>query len=181
MATEPLLISWRAKPSIDPSGSEDTVMSPLHLSVILSASNDLAVRSGKSWPVWCCFVSNVQLLLQQCLPARHFNHAFSSCAVWLKTNMLLRYLMIIHVAVILMLDAIVCPVAHVFAKYYTQLQITHVDSWFLKSLFIVLLPRCHPLLQIIKKTTYNECYQTLSGGTSQVQIASKLIPSLQQM
>ena len=61
MAAEPLLRSWRAKRSIDPSGSEDTVMSPLHLSVILSASNDLAVRSGRGQPVWCCFVSNVQL------------------------------------------------------------------------------------------------------------------------
>lgn len=71
MAAEPLLRSWRAKPSIDPSGSEDTVMSPLHLSVILSASNDLAVRSGESWPAWCCFVSNVQLLLCQSVPGKN--------------------------------------------------------------------------------------------------------------
>lgn len=79
MAAEPLLRSWRAKPNIDPSGSEDTVMSPLHLSVILSASNDLAVSSGKSRPVWCCFVSNVQLLQQQSVPARLLKLMFCVC------------------------------------------------------------------------------------------------------
>lgn len=70
MAAEPLLSSWRAKPSIDPSGSEDTVTSPLHLSVILSSSNDLAVRSGKSGSVWCFFVSNVQLF-SMLVPAKY--------------------------------------------------------------------------------------------------------------
>jgi len=81
MAAEPLLRSWWAKRGIDPSGSEDTVMSPLHLSVILSASNDVAVRPGKSRPVWCCFVSNVQLLLQQSVPATRLNPVFRWCFV----------------------------------------------------------------------------------------------------
>lgn len=60
MAAEPLCWSWRAKLCIDPPGSEDTVMSPLHLSVILSAVNDLAVRSGKRREAWYFFVSKVQ-------------------------------------------------------------------------------------------------------------------------
>lgn len=72
MAAEPLLRSWRAKLSIDPSGSEDTVTSPLHLSVILSASNDLAVRSGKSLRAWRFFVSSVQLFATS-VSAQYFN------------------------------------------------------------------------------------------------------------
>lgn len=59
--------------SIDPSGSEDTVMSPLHLSVISSSSNDLAVRSGRSRHVWCCFASAAQLLPTQAAPAGCLN------------------------------------------------------------------------------------------------------------
>lgn len=49
MAAEPRCRSSRAKPRIDPPGSEGSGTSPLHLSVILSAVNDLAVRSGKRW------------------------------------------------------------------------------------------------------------------------------------
>lgn len=49
-----------------------------------------------------------------------------------------------------------------------------------QSVVILVFHRFHKLPRIIKKTAYNECYQKLGSSSNQVQIASKLIPSLGQ-